>query len=256
MRNTFKKRDTYKKIVSQTFAGFYGLLTLLLAISLSWVLLANTNYFYGFWYEHGGIAGAIEEFAPQNRKRTGFEDTDKKQRIEIFAKIVKAVHNDGVGLESIFYLTPENAPGVPLLHEAEIIHLKDVARLISILQNALVVTSTIWLALSVYLVTMRSTFPKIQAQLCGFALVAALVLLIILAFGWEATFNQMHIWIFPAEHQWFFYYQDSLMSTMMWAPHLFSYIGLAWALLASIIFIILLLAQRYINLRFSKRPEH
>jgi len=142
-----------------------------------------------------------------------------------------------------------------LLHEAEIIHLKDVARLISFLIKLLVFSSAVWLVYSAYLVKTQSAFPKLTAQVSGFALVAVLVLAIILAFGWETTFNQLHIWIFPAEHQWFFYYQDSLMSTMMWAPHLFSYIGLAWAALTSVFFIALLLAQRYFNLKFSKRPE-
>jgi hypothetical protein len=33
--------------------------------------------------------------------------------------------------------------------------------------------------------------------------------------------------VFPEGHQWFFYYQDSLMSTLMKAPYLFGYIALA-----------------------------
>ena len=34
-------------------------------------------------------------------------------------------------------------------------------------------------------------------------------------------FYQFHIWLFPADHEWFFYWQDSLMSTLMKAPVLF-----------------------------------
>lgn len=66
-------------------------------------------------------------------------------------------------------------------------------------------------------------------------LVAAIgaVLLIV---GPEKVFNQLHIWVFPDDHQWFFYYQDSLMSTMMFAPHLFGWIGLAWTILIVFIF--------------------
>ncbi len=39
--------------------------------------------------------------------------------------------------------------------------------------------------------------------------------------GPEAVFYQFHIWLFPADHEWFFYWQDSLMSTLMKAPVLF-----------------------------------
>lgn len=248
-------QNTYKRIVSKAIAGVYGLLTLLLALGLSWLLLGNTNYLYGVWYDHGGIAEAIDEFAPQNRKRSGFENTDRKQRVELFAKIVSAVHNDGEGLADIFYITPENAPGVPLLHEAEIVHLIDVARLISFLIDILIYSSSIWFVYSAYLLKTRSTFPQLRTQLSGFVVLAVLVLAIIGVFGWDTTFNQLHIWIFPAEHQWFFYYQDSLMSTMMWAPHLFSYIALMWAALSVLFFIALLMTQRYFNLRFSKGPE-
>jgi hypothetical protein len=44
----------------------------------------------------------------------------------------------------------------------------------------------------------------------------------------------MHVWVFPADHQWFFYYQDSLMSTLMKAPYLFGYIAVALVALATV----------------------
>ena len=48
--------------------------------------------------------------------------------------------------------------------------------------------------------------------------------------GPTEVFYQFHIWLFPADHQWFFYWQESLMSTLMKAPALFGGIALAIAL--------------------------
>ena len=41
----------------------------------------------------------------------------------------------------------------------------------------------------------------------------------------------MHEWVFPAEHQWFFYYQESLMTVLMKAPDLFGAIAILIAVL-------------------------
>jgi hypothetical protein len=57
--------------------------------------------------------------------------------------------------------------------------------------------------------------------------------------GWVEVFYAAHRWIFPDDHQWFFFYQESLMSTMMQAPDLFLYIGISMAILALLAFILL-----------------
>ena len=58
-------------------------------------------------------------------------------------------------------------------------------------------------------------------MLCTLLIGLALIALI----GFEAVFYQLHEWVFPANNQWFFYYQESLMTTLMQAPNLFAYIG-------------------------------
>lgn len=244
------------QIKSRLFSGFYGLATLLVALSIAWAVLAGNNYFYGFWHDNGGIGAAIEKYGPQNRYREGFADTSREQRVQLFGKIVKAVHNHGKGLEQIFYLTPTNTPGVPLLHEAEIIHLNDVAALIDLTRYILIFACVFWLGSSAFLFYKKQTLPGALAQIAGFAVIFLLCGLVILLFGWEQVFNQLHIWIFPEEHQWFFYYQDSLMSTMMWAPHLFKYIGLSWLVLTIVAFALLLWVQQFLNRRLLKRPEN
>jgi hypothetical protein len=46
------------------------------------------------------------------------------------------------------------------------------------------------------------------------------------------VFYVLHELVFPAGHEWFFYYQDSLMSMMMQAPNLFGPIAVLWLVLA------------------------
>jgi len=50
----------------------------------------------------------------------------------------------------------------------------------------------------------------------------------------------LHVLIFPADHQWFFYYQDSLMSTLMKAPDLFAGIAVQIVLLALALYVFIL----------------
>jgi hypothetical protein len=42
--------------------------------------------------------------------------------------------------------------------------------------------------------------------------------------------------VFPPGHAWFFYYEDSLMTTLMQAPHLFGFIAVAIGVLALALF--------------------
>ena len=52
-------------------------------------------------------------------------------------------------------------------------------------------------------------------------------------------FYALHEWIFPDNHQWFFYYQESLMTVLMKAPDLFGAISVLIALLAIPIYLLL-----------------
>jgi uncharacterized membrane protein len=54
----------------------------------------------------------------------------------------------------------------------------------------------------------------------------SLSVLSIILIGPKQVFYHLHEMIFPADHAWFFYYQDSLMATLMKAPDLFGGIAL------------------------------
>jgi hypothetical protein len=93
-----------------------------------------------------------------------------------------------------------------------------------------------------------------RVQLASLAAVSAVIGVILAVIGPKAVFTQLHIWVFPAEHKWFFYYQDSLMSTMMHAPILFGGIAAQWAAFASIVFIGLQLVIKH-WVGSKRRPE-
>ena len=82
--------------------------------------------------------------------------------------------------------------------------------------------------------------PALKMILAYFSAVIVLIGLIITAIGPKDVFYKMHTLIFPSGHQWFFYYQDSLMTTLMKAPDLFAAIAVEWLLLTMIILALLL----------------
>ncbi|MDF1763961.1 MAG: DUF1461 domain-containing protein [Oleibacter sp.] len=193
-----------------------GLLT---CLALSWALNRAVNYGYGFWYDQLQIEQHIDKYGPQNRYREGFESLSSAQHQALFAEIVDAIHDHGNGLESIRY-SSANQPSVALLHHDEIVHLQDVANLVDVFIWVGVVALMVTLISTVILVSQRIAIRwRVQGAILVMLISSASLPLLI--WGPKAVFYQMHIWIFPPGHPWFFYYQDSLMSTMMKAPDLF-----------------------------------
>jgi len=198
--------------------------------------LSQQNFLYGIWHDYAGISENIEKFAPQNKFRDGFETTDAETRKALFAGIVMAIHNNGDGLEALRYLNADTQQSTPLLHAAEVLHLKDVANLIEFLEKLGWGLLLLWSIITSYLLMMRKGFPSMQSAVWNLSAGLLGLASILLYFGPKTVFYQLHIWVFPPEHPWFFYYQDSLMSTMMKAPDLFAYIAISLSLLALLFF--------------------
>ncbi|MEO6698646.1 MAG: DUF1461 domain-containing protein [Paraperlucidibaca sp.] len=208
------------------FAVLTGML--LLAMGMSWWLHAELNYGYALWYDWLDLRAQIAEFGPQNRYILGFDTITPEDQQAAFNAIVQAVHAGGAGLSEIHF-TDVNGVSKALLREPEVVHLHDVAVLMQHLYEALV-----WIAASTALGLwlMRHRINEIRWRWQGGLLLLVLMLITIMLFaaGFEAVFYQLHRWIFPVGHQWFFYYEDSLMSTMMKAPDLFAGIGASLAI--------------------------
>lgn len=219
------------------------LLTLSCLISafwISWQGLAQLNFAYSLGYDVLNIDQHIQRYGPSNRYRQGFELTTREQHQELFAAIVTAIQHGGQGLPDITYTTPGyNTDGhtrVTLLREPEVEHLQDVANLITLFDQAAIVCLVLLLVLTGYYHWKKRTPPTLKHIAFGTLATLALVGITLLIVGPTQTFYWLHTQIFPEDHQWFFYYQESLMTTLMKAPDLFGFIAGVWALVALILF--------------------
>jgi len=228
---------------------------MLFSIAISWLLLYQTQFLFGVFHDVGGIKEGIDKYAPLNKYKAGFGDTTYTQRVEAFKAINIAVHNSGEGLADISYQTATSHGPQRLLREPEVVHLQDVANLLDVFKPlfwwSLLALPLFMMALAFYNpLAIFVTIPAIKHSMITIGMLALLLALPLLIFGAEDVFNQLHIWIFPKEHQWFFYYQESLMSTLMYAPVLFGWIAAAWALFALASFLI---SQKILNIVYRLR---
>jgi len=206
-----------------------------LAVSLlAWHLLAQMHFGYPIAYSLMDIEAHIQEYGPLNRYKQHFEQTTPAEHQAIFAEISRAVQSSGQGLADISYQLPDGKRE-RLMREPEVIHLQDVANLIDAFYLAGLVGLALWLPLLAYARWQKRALPPIKKIALGFLSALALAALAILVIGPVKVFYWLHELIFPDEHEWFFYYQDSLMTTLMKAPDLFGVISV-WLLMVVVIF--------------------
>ena len=219
---------------SQIIWALVLLATLVSAFMLSWTINRHFDYGYRFWYGQMAIGEHIARYAPQNRYIRGFDSQSEDQVVALFAEITDAVHHQGQGLGDITF-TDSRGRVRPLLREPEIVHLQDVANLIDTLTMA-GGFAILMAGIGALLLVQRKVPIQLKPQLALFAGLITGLTLLTLVIGPEAAFYQFHVWVFPDEHQWFFYYQDSLMSTLMKAPDLFGGIAISITALGVLLF--------------------
>lgn len=210
----------------------FGLLGLWLALALAWWASARLDYGYPLWYQWLAIDQHIARYAPANPGKRGLETLSAAQHQQLFADIVAAVHNDGRGLAEIDY----QAAGWPtqkLLINTEIGHLQDVAALLALAERVSWGAALLWLLLLPK--ASRTPLPGWRTRFLAVALLLGSVAALLLLAGPKTVFYQLHEWLFPPDHPWFFYWEESLMSTLMKAPILFGAIAGQIALLAALL---------------------
>jgi hypothetical protein len=165
----------------------------------------------------------VNEFAPLNRNdKESFALTSKTERVRVFNDIAREINTGGGGLGSISY-TPEGAgAATPFLVEAERDHLQDVANLVSSLKPIGAVIASLLIAFYgfcwYYKVSRYQYFWRpsgIFVSLFQISAVAVLCVAITFALGPQQTFYLLHEWAFSDKAQWYFYFEDSLMTTLM-----------------------------------------
>ena len=210
---------------------------------LAWQLSALTNFLYSAWYEVIELDAVITKYAPNNKVKKGFENTNKRQHVELFSGIVEGIQHDGKGLKKLSYTNSETKESSTLLTKAELVHLQDVANLVAKFKYLAILSFIIAVFVFLIMRIKKIAIAKFKSHLLGgIGSVIALTILIVIV-GPTKIFYLGHELIFPNNHQWFFYYEESLMSTMMKAPVLFGPIAcqliivtiIIWALAISVL---------------------
>lgn len=201
---------------------------LIASLFVSWQALAAFDFAYPVWHEALGIDGTIARYGPENRWRQGFEQTTPSERARLFAAIVDAIHADGRGLPDLRYHDPDGRELGRLLREPEIVHLRDVARLVRWFETAGIMALALVIVLTAEARWRHRALPPVRRFLAGAAVMLVVAGVALLVTGPVELFYALHEVVFPNDHQWFFWYQDSLMATMMQAPDLFGAIAAVW----------------------------
>lgn len=232
---------------------------LIAALFLAWELLVAMNFSYPLWYQALHIDETIRVYGPQNRNRHGFENTTATEHARLFAAIVDAVEDGGRGLEQLEYRDAQGRPLGRLLTTPEIVHLKDVARLVHLFHLLGWTALLSFIAIALSLQRRPAAHAPVRKYLAYTAAIAVIAASVLAILGPKTVFYTLHTWVFPAGHQWFFYYQDSLMTTLMQAPVLFAGIAAEWLLLTLVIFVPLVLLATHrsaLRLTANRSPVH
>jgi len=198
---------------------------LLTCCLIAWHLCAQINFAYPLGYKLLDLETHIAELAPRNRFKQGFELTRPEDHWRLFGQITQAVQSGGEGLAEISYKLP-NGENTPLMHKAEIIHLEDVSHLISRFYSTGLYAFILWIFCCALAYQQKLCLPSLRNIVLGFLGGVFILSSIVLSLGATDVFYWFHTKVFPEGHQWFFYYEDSLMTTLMKAPDIFAFIGL------------------------------
>lgn len=223
-------------------------LAFIIALGLSWLFWIPLNFGYESLYGLIDIDQHIARYAPMNQTKFDFALTAESQRYRLFADIVTAIHQQGEGLQALSYLDGQGQ-SVALLTHDEVVHLQDVAILIDRMKWFVLGAIILFIVLFVWLFKHRIAMPSFRSLLAYTLIALLLVTGLILLIGAHDVFYQLHVWAFPDDHKWFFFYEESLMSTMMKAPDLFAYIAALLVAVALVIFIIIMWVLRQLFIR-------
>ncbi|MDN3651744.1 DUF1461 domain-containing protein [Thalassotalea ponticola] len=220
------------------------------SLGASWQINSQFNFAYSSWYDRLDIKEHILTFAPQNRfNKQHFASTDKKQHVALFQQVVRAINNDGKGLENIRFTSQGKI--TRLFTHDEVGHLNDVANVVNAFLQTALIASAISVLLAMLYISKRLPVPSTKLKIICLATVVIAVVMTFVLVGFKRLFKLMHDVVFADGYPWFFYYQDSLMSTFMKAPDLFASIAVNLVVVAIAVFSVYCALVFAIQRRFS-----
>ncbi len=217
------------------------------AFYISWTLSSMNNFYYNQLYDRIEIGKHIKKYSIRNTNtdRRKFFFTDKNIHKQIFGEIVTAVNNNGKNLENINFKIKKQQ--IKFLTKSEISHLKDVAKLVNSMKYFVFIILILTILI---IVLMKNRKVKYLGMLKNYIIFISFFSLIGILYyfsGFKKIFNLFHEICFK-NGQWFFYYEDSLMTTLMKAPDIFFYISVILLILTIIFhFIAMLILNFYLK---------
>ena len=234
-----------------------ALLTLLLSFGVSWLILLPLDFAFPWLYELIAIDQHIAKYAPVNAIKLDFDTTTDHERFRLFSGIVAAIHQQGEGLDRLIYHNAQGIALAKLLTRDEVVHLQDVALLIERMKVLLVICLILLIGLIGWVKFKSLRTPTFKSMLFTVLIFLGLIIATILIIGPYEVFYTLHLWVFPEENKWFFYYEESLMSTLMKAPDIFAYIVVLLFVIAMPVFIVgLWLIKRFVFSHAPWNPSH
>lgn len=206
----------------------------------AWQGWAAADFGFSWLYDVARIDATVNEFGPQNRFKNDFAQTTREERLRLFSVIAREINSGAQGLPEIQYHRPDGTVIDTFLRTPEVVHLRDVARVIDV-SRAVSYGALVVMLIGLGLAWWFSTgFPSAAWLWLTTVLLCAVGAVGISWYGVEKLFYQWHTLVFPGGHQWFFYYQDSLMTTLMRAPVIFGYIAVLLLVTTLLVFAMLL----------------
>ncbi len=219
-----------------------------MSLLLSWHALAKLDFLYPVWYSALAIGDHISHYGALNRTgRQDFVLTGPEEHRRLFGAVVDGIHGRGIPLDQLVYRDRDGNVLGGFLRAEEVGHLRDVGALV----DKLLLAGWSVTALTVILVLLHGRrglcLPSLARALLGYGILLGLTGVVVGVIGPQQVFDGLHEWIFASGHPWFFYYQDSLMTTVMKAPDIFAAILLTWLVLHLVLFAFLLAVLRHLS---------
>lgn len=203
------------------------------SLLVSWHICSLYDFFYPQLYHWLNISQHINQYAPENIYKYGFQLTSTQERLEIFSNIVDAINNNGLGLDKITYRPKGMVSSIQFLRKEEIEHLLDVKHFVSIFNIIGIVSGILFFLITLYKNENKSE-KNTLINIMSITLFSACLLSSNIWF--EDVFYALHEFLFPKDNQWFFYYQESLMTTLMKAPDVFLYMFIIIVIISIAVF--------------------
>jgi len=212
------------RLLKKNIASFFlAIAVFFICLVFSWHFLSKANFFFNSLYDMHKIETHINEFAPQNRQnRNNFEHTSKAERVRIVGEILRTVNANGVGLKTIQYFYTDGTPINLFLTLEEVDHLEDVSVLVQLMNNLAFIFIIIFIIMIFLAWRYKRTAPSLLILVCSIASFVVIITGCIIFIGPLEVFNKLHELVFADKSQWHFYYQDSLMTTLLKAPDTFA----------------------------------